>query len=259
MNETPAMGLLEQELAELKKKTATEPTSPVPTRSAFDTPMGAVPVKTNKGSVLSVGFFFLLVVLVVAGFFVLKNVSLPKKINLPGVGNDQNTEATASPVASPTAAAFGSEVYKNAEGNFSLTYKSVFVVSDYTETVNAGTKLVYAPAKGELTEVANNGLEVKVIYIKGIKNAQNYAGIMRGKALYQPDKRNVVSNVDSYTNPNKLTGYYYKIEGFGVAEDWYFDVDGGLARLEAYYNGSDEQIAEYAKMFKEIIDSLKLL
>ena len=251
-DETPAMGLLEQELEELKKKA----------RPAFEGfTMSSVPVKSNKGSVMGVGFFFLLLVLVVAGFFVLKNVSLPQKISLSGVNNKQETEATVTPTASASPAVnnAGSEDYRSTEGGFSLTYKNVFIKSDYIETVNSGVKLVYAPAKGGLTEVDDNGLEVKVIYIKGVKNAQNYAGVMRGKALYQPDKRNVVSVVDSYVNSNKITGYFYTVTGFGVAEDWYFDVDGGLARLEAYYNGTDEQIAEYAKMFREIVDSSKIL
>lgn len=256
MNDTPAMGLLEQELEELKKKNPSvgpEQTT-TPTRSDYGVP---VPVKSNKGSVLGIGFLFLLLVLVVAGFFLLKNFSLPKKIILPVLVPTSTPEASPNP--NPVVDDTGDEIYKSAEGNFSLLFRSVFVKSDYTETVNSGIKLVYSPAKGELSEVNDNGLEIKVIYIKGIKDAQNYAGVMRSKALYQPDKRNIVSTVDSYTNKNQLTGYFYTITGFGVAEDWYFDVDGGLVRLQTYYNGTDEQIVEYAKMFREIIDSFKLL
>lgn len=251
MDETPAMGLLEQELAELKKKNPSvgpEPTTS-PTRADYSAP---VLVKNGRSSMLSVGFFFFLLVLVIAGFFVLRNVSLPQKIILP---TPTAPESSSSPVVNNTE----DEMFKSAEGNFSLSYKSVFVKSDYTETVNSGIRLVYVPAKGELTEVGDNGLEVKVIYIKGVKNAQNYANVMRGKALYQPDKRNVVSATDSYVNQNQLTGYFYTITGFGTAQDWYFDVEEGLVRLEAYYNGTDEQITEYAKMFRELVDSFKLL
>lgn len=245
MDNTPAMGLLEQELEELKKKNSSAKSD-----SDYKVP---VPVKNGRGSMLGLGLFFFLLVLVVVGFFVLRNISLPKKIFLP--------VPTSTPDSSPGPLVDNAdnEVYKTAEGNFSLSFGDIFVKSDYTETVNSGIKLVYAPAKGELTEVNDSGLEIKVIYIKGIKGAQNYAGIMRSKALYQPDKRNTVSVVDSYINKNQLTGYFYTINGFGTAEDWYFDVEGGLARLQAYYNGTDEQIVEYAKMFREIVDSLKLL
>jgi len=252
-----SMGLLEQELAELKKKNLTDPAVPAPARSDFSSP---IPVKNGRqSSMLGIGAFFALVVLVLVGFYFLRNLSLPKKISLP-VNNAKKAEATATPVAiSSPVAKSGTEMYSNTEGSFSLVYPSAFQLSDYTETVNKGIRLVYAPQKGELSEVDDNGLEVKVIYIKGVKGAQNYANTMRGRALYQPDRRNIVSEVDDFTKPNKLTGYFYTISGFGEAEDWYFEAEGGLVRLEAYYNGTTEQTREYAQMFREIVSSLSLI